>query len=814
MKLRLSADTLSAVLDSIQAHIAVLDSTGTILAVNGRWVQFASENGLTQENAGIGLNYIAVCEASRGPNSDYSREVAASIRAILAGDAQGFEIDYPCHAPGQKRWFRLIASPITLDGGLGAVATHINITDQAVAEELLRKNRDKQLELAERLRAEQEALSVARTIAQMGSWETDLRTLEVRWTPETFGIFEVNGKGFEPTHDAFLSFVHPDDRSFVQRAFLESLGTREVQSIDHRILLPDGRIKYLTQRWKTVVDESGTPIRAMGTCQDITEREIASQRLRDSEAKLRRSQEIFSTAERVASIGAVALDFRTGLWEWSDEAYRIYGLDPDQFTPSLETFPSLIHPDDRDALLGAIPLARQGITPPPMEYRIIRPDGTERLLRREATLARGPGGEILGIVGTLQDITDVRANERERELLQERIREGQRLEAIGQMTGGIAHDFNNLLTVILGNAEVLGRNLPKASPLQEMVDLTRLAAGRGAQLTNRLLAFSRRQTLAPKALDVNALVQNMESILRRALGEGISFLYTGNESLWPCYADDSQLENALLNLVVNARDAMPRGGRLTIEASNLCLRAEDQVLDASGDAPASIPPGDYVKIAVTDTGCGMTEETRQHAFEPFFTTKDVGKGSGLGLSMVYGFIRQSGGQVEISSEIGVGTSVILSLPRATGSVERDAGAAGESLIVGGTEHILVVEDDDLVRRQSVVNLRSLGYRVTDARDGIEALELLKSGKTFDLLFTDMVMPRGINGRQLAEAASTLCPDMPVLYTSGYAEEHITRESRPGIGLTLLRKPYNAADLARKVRDILGFSRSRNGPGGP
>jgi PAS domain S-box-containing protein len=804
MKLRLSADTLSAVLDSIHAHIAVLDSTGTIRAVNSRWVQFASENGLMHENAGVGLNYIAVSEASRGPNSDYSREVAASIRAILAGDAQGFEIDYPCHAPDQRRWFRLIASPIALDGGLGAVATHINITDQAVAEELLRKNRDKQLELAERLRAEQDALSVARTIAQMGSWETDLRTLEVRWTPEMFGIFEVDSNDFVPTHGAFLSFVHPNDRPSVQRAFVESMGTREIQSIDHRIMLPDGRIKHLTERWKTVIDENGTPVRAMGTCQDITEREVASQRLRDSEAKLRRSQEIFSTAERVASIGAVALDFRTGLWEWSDEAYRIYGLDPDQFTPSLETFPSLIHPDDRDALLGAIPLARRGITPPPMEYRITRPDGGERLLRREATLARGPSGEILGIVGTLQDITDIRANERQRELLQERIREGQRLEAIGQMTGGIAHDFNNLLTVILGNAEVLGRNLPKASPLLEMIELTRLAAERGAQLTNRLLAFSRRQTLAPKALSVNALVHNMEGLLRRALGEEISFFYSCNESLWHIYADESQLENALLNLVVNARDAMPHGGRLNIEATNLSLGAEDEVLETSANPPISIPSGDYVKIAVTDTGCGMTQETLQHVFEPFFTTKDVGKGSGLGLSMVYGFIRQSGGQVEIKSEVGVGTSVILGLPRAREFVEMDADAVGESMIVGGTEHILVVEDDDLVRRQSVVNLRSLGYRVTDARDGIEALELLKSGKTFDLLFTDVVMPRGINGRQLAEAASTLCPNMPVLYTSGYAEERLTRESRPAIGLVLLRKPYNTVDLARKVRDVLGF----------
>lgn len=805
MKGRFSATVLSSVLDSIPAHIAVLDATGVILAVNERWNEFASDNGMNDANAGIGLNYITICENSEGPDAHYSQEVAASIRSILAGNAPSFELEYPCRSPSQTRWFRLIASPIDLEGSLGVVTTHINITDRAIAEESLRKNQHEQLRLAQQLQAEQDELAVARAIAQMGSWETDLRTLDVKWTPETFDIFEVDPKTFSPTHNAFMSFVHPVDRADVEKAFLASITTREVKSIDHRILLPGGRIKHLTERWKIVAGEDGVPIRAMGTCQDITERALVNEKLRDSEAKLRRSQEIFSTAEKVASIGAVALDFRTGLWEWSDEAFRLYGLTPARFTPSLETFPALIHPDDRDALLGAIPLARQGITPPPIEYRIIRPDGAERLLRREATLARGPGGEILGIVGTLQDITDIRANERERELLQERIREGQRLEAIGQMTGGIAHDFNNLLTVILGNSDVLSRNLPKASPLQEMVDLTRLAAERGAQLTNRLLAFSRRQTLAPNAVDVSALISGIEGLMRRALGEEINLSISCERSLWHSYIDGSQLENVLLNLVVNARDAMPSGGNLTIEVSKISFDSQDGSIAAIVDASDATSTGDYIKIVVTDTGVGMTEETRQRAFEPFFTTKDVGKGSGLGLSMVYGFIRQSGGQVEIESEIGLGTSVALLLPRATECEAQDELGVDEATGAGGAEDILVVEDDDLVRRQAVANLKALGYRVTDARDGIEALAILKSGRRFDLLFTDVVMPRGMNGRQLAEAAAELCPDMPVLYTSGYAENHIIHQGRVAPGLTLLNKPYNSSDLAKKVRGVLDGS---------
>jgi PAS domain S-box-containing protein len=805
MKGRVSAPILSSVLDSIPAHIAVLDATGVILAVNRRWNEFASDNGMKDANAGIGLNYIAICENSEGSNAQYAHEVAASIRSILAGKTPSFELEYPCHSPSQTRWFRLIANPIDMEGCLGVVTTHINITDRAVAEESLRTNQHEQLKLARQLRAEQEELTIARAIAQMGSWETDLRTLDVKWTPETFNIFEVDPEEFKPTHNAFMSFVHPSDRADVECAFLASITTREVQSIDHRIVLPGGIVKHLTERWKTVTDEDGVPVRAMGTCQDITERELVNQKLRESEAKLRRSQEIFSTAEKVASIGAVALDFRTDLWEWSDEAFRLYGLDPARFTPSLASFPALIHPEDRDALLGAIPLAKQGITPPPIEYRIIRPDGAERLLRREATLAREADGEILGIVGTLQDITDIRANERERELLQERIREGQRLEAIGQMTGGIAHDFNNLLTVILGNSDVLSRNLPKASPLQEMVDLTRLAAERGAQLTNRLLAFSRKQTLTPKVVDVSALISGIEGLMRHALGEEINLSISCERSLWHSYIDGSQLENALLNLVVNARDAMPSGGSLTIMVSEISFGSQGASIAAVVDDTVATSVGDYVKIVVTDTGVGMTEETRQRAFEPFFTTKDVGKGSGLGLSMVYGFIRQSGGQVEIESEIDLGTSVALLLPRATEREVQDERAVDEATGFGGAEDILVVEDDDLVRRQAVVNLKALGYRVTDARDGIGALEILKSGRRFDLLFTDVVMPRGMNGRQLAEAAAEFCPDMPVLYTSGYAENHIVHQGRIAPGLTLLNKPYNSADLAKKVRGVLDGS---------
>lgn len=795
MKRNISANALYSTLNSIPANIAVLGTEGEILAVNAHWREFASENLMTDPNVGVGLNYISICESDESTSASLSREVAKGIRSVLAGNLTSAEFEYPCHSASKRRWFRLFVSPIDLDGRTGCVTTHIDITD-------LRENALAQASLTRQLRSEQKQLAVARSIARMGSWETNLLTLEVKWSQETYDIFELNPKNFIPNHDLFLSLVHPDDRDSVHDAFLKSISTGEVHSVDHRILLSDGRVKYLTERWQIILDDDDVPFRAQGTCQDITERALINQNLSDNEAKLRRSQEIFSTAEKIGAIGAVALDFRTNLWEWSDQAYRIYGLDKNQFTPSLESFPDLIHPDDRDVLLGAIPLAKKGITPPPMEYRITRPDGAERLLRREATLARGPNGEILGIVGTLQDITDIRKNEKEKELLQERLRESQRLESIGRMTGGIAHDFNNLLTVILGSADVLSHNLPKNSSLQEVVELTKSAAERGAKLTDRLLAFSRRQALDPKPVNIKNLIRNMEGLIRSSLTEEISFSIVHDEDLWHCYVDGPQFENALLNLIVNARDAMPTGGHLTIEITNISLNAQQKIFASNIISSGVISEGDYIKILITDTGTGMTENTLHRVFDPFFTTKDIGKGSGLGLSMVYGFIRQSNGLVVIRSEIDSGTSVSLFLPRALDCQQAQQDSIDETIVPGGTESILVVEDDDLVRRQTVINLKALGYRITDACDGVEALKILQSGRQFDLLFTDVVMPRGLNGMQLAESAKGLCPNMPVLFTSGYAENHMTLKVHLDFEITLLSKPYSNLQLAETVRKIL------------
>jgi nitrogen-specific signal transduction histidine kinase/CheY-like chemotaxis protein len=381
-------------------------------------------------------------------------------------------------------------------------------------------------------------------------------------------------------------------------------------------------------------------------------------------------------------------------------------------------------------------------------------------------------------------------------ILEERIQQSQRLESVGQLTGGVAHDFNNLLTVILGNAELLHEELlsePRLKPLAEMISS---AAQRGADLTQSLLAFARRQALEPSAVDVNQLVAGMHGLLQRTLGENVEIQFKPAADLEPTLVDPAQLESALLNLCLNARDAMPEGGRLTIETGM-------RELDSSyTDTGFDLVPGEFIMIAVSDTGCGILPNHKSRIFEPFFTTKEKGKGTGLGLSMVYGFIKQSGGQLNVYSEPGEGTTLRMYLPRAGVTADFLPAPEVSDAMANGNETILLVEDDDLVRRYAHDQLAGLGYVVIEAANGPEALEIARQRSDIDLLFTDIVMPGGMNGRQLAEAACQLHPGLKVLYTSGYTENAIVHHGRLDPGAQLLSKPYRRGELAARVRNVL------------
>ncbi|HLK24021.1 MAG TPA: response regulator [Caulobacteraceae bacterium] len=400
---------------------------------------------------------------------------------------------------------------------------------------------------------------------------------------------------------------------------------------------------------------------------------------------------------------------------------------------------------------------------------------------------RNDAGRVDRIVASSRDVT-------EREESQERLRRAQRMEAVGHLTGGVAHDFNNILQVIRGNLEMVAGAVtgPEA---KERVKNALHGADRAAGLTRQLLAFARRQPLEPRAVNLGRLVGDMAEMLRRTLGEGIEVETVIAGGLWNTLADPAQVESAVLNLALNARDAMPAGGRLTIEITNAVLD------ETYASHEREVEPGQYVLLGVSDTGQGMTSEVMSRAFEPFFTTKDEERGTGLGLSMVYGFVKQSNGHVQIYSEPGEGTTVKIYLPRAL-QAPASPPAAGEGPLSGKRELILVVEDDDLVRVSTVSMLRDLGYTCVHAHDGAEALAKLHEGIRPDLLFTDVVMPGPVKARDLAREAQAMHPGLPVLFTSGYSENAIVHQGRLDEGVQLLSKPFTRDDLARKVRSLL------------
>ena len=481
---------------------------------------------------------------------------------------------------------------------------------------------------------------------------------------------------------------------------------------------------------------------------------------------------------------------------WNDRLAADYGHDPSALPVGSAALTALIHPEDRARMTARLESARaRGDGSAWLdEYRLRRADGSYATVVGQGFILRD---EISGATRMVSSATEVTALRE----LDDRLRQAQKLEAIGQLTGGVAHDFNNLLTVILGSAELLEEQLPPTGDAYDLATAIRTSAERGASLTHRLLAFARRQTLDAKPIDANALVAGMGDLLRRSLGEHIEVEIRLAPDLRLALVDPSQLENAVLNLCLNARDAMPSGGRLVIETANADPEDADASLEEHGVS------GGYVLVTVSDTGIGMNAETVARVFEPFFTTKDVGKGSGLGLSMVYGFVKQSGGHVHIRSEPGRGTDVKLYLPRAPEAAEEDERHRDALTDLGSGERILLVEDDELVRAHAVRQLRALGYTVTAVENGRLALALVERGEPFDLLLTDVVMPGGLDGRALAEKVRALRPQLPVLFASGYAEATFAAADGSALPGPMLPKPYRRQELAAKVRELLSRSHS-------
>ena len=541
---------------------------------------------------------------------------------------------------------------------------------------------------------------------------------------------------------------------------------------------------------------------------EVTERSWAHVERVGSEAELRASEDNFRTLTRAMPNQAWTSQ-PDGMLDWfNEQVYTFSGAEPG--TLDGVGWANIVHPDDVPSAGARWAEALQSGETYQTEFRLRRHDGVFRWHLGRAVPIKDSSGKIIRWIGTNTDIHDQkeaaatleqRVEERTSQLMlaEEALRQSQKMEAVGQLTGGIAHDFNNLLTGISGSLELLAKRLSegRTAGVERYLGAAQEASQRAAALTQRLLAFSRRQTLDPKPVDVNKLIAGMEDLIRRSVGPDVVLEVVHAGGLWPTRIDAPQLENALLNLCINARDAMaPKGGRLTIETAN-------KWLDDRAARDRDLPPGQYLSLCVTDTGTGMTQEVIDRAFDPFFTTKPLGQGTGLGLSMVYGFVRQSGGQIRIYSELGVGTTMCLYLPRFFGTVEEaHAGPSLDAIERGDGESVLVVDDEPILRMLILDILQQNGYRAIEAIDGPSALKILDSNVPIDLLITDVGLPGGMNGRQVADAGRRTRPDLKVLFITGYAENAVVGNGHLAPGMEIVTKPFEIAALGQKVRDMI------------
>jgi PAS domain S-box-containing protein len=700
------------------------------------------------------------------PNED--RKSLGDIMKRALEDRRPFQLEYRYYRGGRPEDVRWISAHCDflddLDGTNYLVGIAQDITDSK--------------ELLARLRETTWQLSKAQEMSKVGHWHLDAATKDVTGSDELFRIFGIGRD--EATLDTFVEVVHPEDREYDVAHIQRGLEFGESWDIEHRLLCRDRRLKYVRAAGEATLNERGEVEGLFGMIQDITENVETMDALRGSRENFRSIIEgspdsiVLKNLDREFVIANQNFLDRYGLAEEQVIGHTAFDIHPESFAT---------HHEARErAVIESGAIERDTIS-------VTLPDGTEH----DLSLTRFPifdsDGGVTGVGSISVDVTDQRRAE-------DALRQSQKMEAVGQLTGGVAHDFNNLLSVILGNAEVLEDHIGDDDVMRKRIAALKGAVDRAAALTERLLAFSRQQKLSPSATDVTDLIGGLEDMLRRTLGETIELTFDRAANPWPVTVDANQFENALVNLAINARHAMPDGGTLAVETSNVTL------VDSDLTDEDDVIPGDYVLVAVRDTGTGMAPEIAEKAFDPFFTTKDVGEGSGLGLSMVYGFVKQSEGRIIIDSKVDSGTVVSLYLPRSRDSVHEEEAPEHFPAPMSGSESVLVIEDDESVRELVTTVLVDGGYQVVEAADGEQAIRCLKENPQIALLFTDVVLPGGLSGVEVAEEAKRDRPGIKVLYTTGYADNEDIEKMRLEPGSALLRKPYRRAELLEKIRTFL------------
>ena len=544
----------------------------------------------------------------------------------------------------------------------------------------------------------------------------------------------------------------------------------------------DGESLYVSLSIFPILDRTGNPVGAATIARDITKNKRAEEALRRSEERFKLIEENIDEVFWISDPDISEITYISPAYE------RVWGRTRKSLLENPISFIEGIHPDDRERVLSDLELQKAG-KPFDHEYRVTHPDGSTRWIWDRGFPIRDDAGRLTHYAGVAQDIT-------ERRRLEGQFRQAQKMEAVGRLAGGVAHDFNNLLTIINGYSELALERLHPDDPLRSSIEEITKAGGQAASLTRQLLAFSRQQVLAPRVLDLNALVADVEKMLRRLIGEDIDLVMVPGAELGRVKADPGQIEQILVNLAVNARDAMPEGGKLVIETANV------EIDDAYARSHPVVTPGRYVMLAMSDTGTGMDAATQAHIFEPFFTTKEHGKGTGLGLSTVYGIVKQSGGFVWVYSEPGLGSTFKIYLPLVEDAAESVPGPEARELPFGGSETILLVEDEEAVRTLASRILQERGYRVLESASPDDALQIAEHHQEpIALLLTDVVLPK-MSGRKIAEHLTLLRPSMKVLYMSGYTDDAIVRSGVLEANTAFLQKPFTPSGLARKVREVL------------
>ncbi|MEP6849709.1 MAG: PAS domain S-box protein [Acidobacteriota bacterium] len=750
-----------AILESALDCIIAIDDRGSVLEFNP-----AAERVFGYSRADVMGKELAKLIIPPGSREDH-RSGLARFRKTGEGPMIGKRIEIiAMRSDGSEFSAELALSVLYLKGKATFTAYLRDLTTQ-------KKARDQ---------AEQKTalLRIAGKIARLGGWVIELPSRTLTWSDENCIIHDVP-LGYKPTLAEGIASYLPENRAEVMRCV--DACERDGTSYDFElpITTAKGRQIWVRSIGEAVRDASGKIVRLQGAIQDITDRKLAEELLRQRDSLIR-------IASKLTQTGGWAVEVADNKVFWSDDVFDLLEFPPGA-PPKLAEALALYPEPGREKVVAGLEACSTDGVPMDIEVEIFTATGRPLWVRLCAEADRDADGKITRVQGAFQDITS-------RRYIEDQLRQGQKLESVGLLAGGIAHDFNNMLTAINGYSELTLRRMKNDDPLRHNIAEIKKAGERSAELTNQLLAFSRLQILQPEVLSINRIIADTGSMLERLIGENIQLVTVLNPKVGQVKVDPGQLSQIITNLSVNARDAMPDGGKLTFETRNVFLDFE------YAKNHVHVLPGAYVMLAVSDTGTGMEAVTQEHLFEPFYTTKAVGKGTGLGLATVYGIVKQSGGNINMYSELGVGTTFKIYLPRVMEADEAPHAEPHPSEFPLGTETILLVEDEEIVRRLAGEVLETGGYTIIEAPNGREALAFCREHPgRIDMLMTDVVMPE-MGGPELAVKIRDLFPDMAVLFTSGYTDDAIVRHGVIEANTNFIQKPFTTIDLARKVRQIL------------